>query len=164
MRCFFDLLVIVCLSDVLNLRGTLSLDEKNDPEATLPGNLKKSKESFTITPEVDNNASLLDSYKETLISFGLRRIRNGRSLEKVFWTVGIFIIITFTCYTLYRNAVRYFSFGVRPEVRTVEKAERALPVITFCLESTFSENFYCYNNKSFDEYIKCQKTGVKTLI
>ena len=103
--------------------------------------------------------SLLENYRATLTSFGFSRIKSGRPFEKVFWTVGVMIIILFTCHTLYRNSVRYFAYGVRTEVHNLEIPERKLPVIILCLSSTVLNSFLCYNNASYHSYQECKMTG-----
>ena len=126
-------------------------------EATIPYTNEKECHNVHVVPTTENNISLLETYSTKLTSFALRRIKNGKPFEKVFWAFGMLFIICLTCYTLYRNTVRYFEYGVRTEIRSIETRERSLPVITFCLTSTFLNNFFCYKNNSFHPYHKCKK-------
>ena len=107
-------------------------------------------------PKVDSNTSLLQFYRTSLTSFSVRRIRNGRPLEKAIWAFAIFFIITFTSYTIYGNAVRYLEYGVKTE--TIEKENINLPVVTFCLTSTIYKNTPCYNNESLYRNTTCNIT------
>ena len=133
-------------------------DENESPEAIITEGEKESP-NISVAPITKSNISLFESYKTTLTSFGVRRIRRGKMLERFVWIIGILFIICFTCFTLYRNTARYFAYGARTEIRSIETMERNLPVITFCLAETFLNNFFCYNNSSFSPDIKCEKTA-----
>ena len=117
-------------------------------------------EIINIEPADSSKAddSLLLCYKSGLAIFGIVRLVNGRVLEKVFWGLFTSAILIFTCYEMYENAARYLAFEVRTEVRIEKKMERKLPVVTFCLESTFNAKFECYNGKSLWGHDKdCRK-------
>ena len=72
-------------------------------------------------------------------------------------------IIVFPGYSIYQNFTRYLSYDVRTEVRNIEKMERNLPVVTFCLESTFDENFNCYKDESSHSRYKCKLNRSKDI-
>ena len=119
-------------------------------------------QSTNIAADPKNNDNLFASYKTALMSFSIARVRKGRPLEQIFWVLGVLVILAFTSYTIYQNSVRFFTHDVRTEVRNIEKVERHLPVVTFCLESTFNENFFCYKNYSLDQgQTKCKKEQSK---
>ena len=109
------------------------------------------------TPNIVRNPSLLQHYKKSLTSFGAARVRDGRPLEKILWTIAMMIIVSFTSYTIYGNAVRYLAYGVRTE--TIEKENLTLPVVTFCLESTLYSHSDCYNNKTLYGNTTCNVTS-----
>ena len=91
-------------------------------------------------PNDTNQSSLTllrDSYKSGLYLFGFIKIIKGKRLEKVFWTASMLLILAFTSYMVYRNAVRYAAFGVNTKIWEENAPQRKLPVITFCLESSF---------------------------
>ena len=100
------------------------------------------------TTSLDSDVSLLATYKKTLTGFGVIRIQDGRIIEKILWVAAITIIIFFTSYTIYKNSVRYLAHGEKEDIKTVEKEVKALPVISFCLTSTFLGNLYCHENES----------------
>ena len=107
----------------------------------------------------DSWADLRDSYKSGLYLFGFIKVVKGRKLEKALWAVIMLLIISFTSYMVYKNTIRYAAYGVRTKTLSEEMPERVLPVITFCLQSTFYRNMNCYNNKTLDlSYPSCDKT------
>ena len=83
------------------LEGEQDFAPKTQQEAVDDNEVANS--STTMQPE--SLKSLLESYQTTVTSFGLKRINSGRPLEKVFWAVGVMVIMSFTCYTLYKNSV-----------------------------------------------------------
>ena len=89
-----------------------------------------------------------DSYTYGLYHFGFLKIVRGSCLEKIFWAIGMSLIILFTSHMVYTNANRYSAFGVSTKIRSEETQKRALPVITFCLRSAFSDSINCYINAS----------------
>ena len=91
---------------------------------------------------------LRDSYTSGLYLFGFLKVAKGKPLEKIFWAFITLLILSITFYMVYQNATRYAAYGVRTDIKSEERQVRALPVITLCLYSTFTENVYCYNNAS----------------
>ena len=121
----------------------------------------KERASTSAIEDSNNNKSLLENYSATLTSFGVKRIKNGRTFEKIIWIIGILAIIIFTVYTLYRNTVRYLAYDVKTEIKIIEKVERYLPVITFCWQPTIYGTIFCYKNDSFDYNYACKNKSSK---
>ena len=69
--------------------------------------------------EANNNDKLLSFYHTTVTSFGMKRIKEGRLLEKIIWVLAIIVIVSFTSYTLYRNSVRFLAYNVKFETKSV---------------------------------------------
>ena len=106
---------------------------------------------------------LIESYKSGLFLFGWIKVIKGRPLEKVFWAISMILIISFITSIVYENTRRYFNYDVRTEVRNEEKAEKPLPVITLCLESTLKDIMNCYNNDSlYPNALRCKTDERKT--
>ena len=69
------------------------------------------------------------------------------------------LIILFTSYMVYRNAERYASYDSKTKIWEEKTPERALPVITICMQSSYLRNVFCYNNKPLSNFLKsCDKT------
>ena len=71
------------------------------------------------------------SYKKTLTSFGVARIRDGRVVEKTLWATAILIIVIFVAYTVYKNSARYLAYGVKTEISTIEQEEKPFQLLLF---------------------------------
>ena len=102
----------------------------------------------------------LEFYKSSFTVHGLNFLFTGGLAEGVFWFVCMLAVLGFTGYMTYRYVTRYLAYEIRTEMRFIENETIALPVMTFCLRSTFFSHLFCYNNVSYHPTFPCVKQKV----
>ena len=109
----------------------------------------------------DQYEELLQSYSSGFTAHGLTKIWHGKKIERIFW--GVVTIATCAALIYFGTifAQTYLSYPHRTLVSYQERQTLELPVITFCLDSTFTGAFHCYRNKSFSSFYPCKVNMVE---
>ena len=88
------------------------------------------------------------TYVESFTIHGLSKVFLGKPLERVFWFLTLFGVLSFVGYKVYGDYIKYYRYEYRTEIRIEDVEKLIYPALILC-SSDFDDHYpICYKNNN----------------
>ena len=92
------------------------------------------------------NQSVSRTYVESFTIHGLSKVFLGKPLERLFWFLTLFGVLSFVGYKVYGDYVKYYRYEYRTEIRIDDVEKIIYPALILCSSVFDDYSPICYKN------------------